>query len=80
MIKLLLSAAALRSTQRAPSPRASAAFDAVEFESNRLARDAEAMSAMKAEAEAEFATLRTPWKCVPATCLLILVRTITAER
>lgn len=40
------------------------AFDAAAYETDRLAKDAEAMQAMRAEAEAEFAGLRTPWKWV----------------
>lgn len=34
------------------------------FEKDRLAKDAEAMEAMRREAEAEYAHLRTPWKWV----------------
>ena len=41
-----------------------AAFDEAAYEANRLGKDAAAMAAMKAEAEAEFASLRTPWKWV----------------
>lgn len=37
-------------------------FDEEAFEKDRLAKDAEAMDAMKVKAEEEFAQLRTPWK------------------
>ncbi|KAL3943106.1 MAG: hypothetical protein SGBAC_002797 [Bacillariaceae sp.] len=37
-------------------------FDEVTYEANRLAKDAEAMQAMKEKSEAEFSKLRTPWK------------------
>ena len=39
-----------------------AAFDETAYEADRLAKDAQAMDAMKTKAEAEFANLRTPWK------------------
>jgi len=39
-------------------------FDEEAFESDRLAKDAEAMNAMKDKAEEEFSNLRTPWKWV----------------
>ena len=39
-------------------------LDEAEFEADRLARDAEAMAAMKEESEAQFSKLRTPWKWV----------------
>ena len=38
------------------------AFDEAAYEADRLAKDAQAMDAMKTKAEAEFANLRTPWK------------------
>ena len=41
-----------------------ATFDETSYEADRLSKDAEAMSAMKKAAEAEFASLRTPWKWV----------------
>ena len=41
---------------------AAAAFDETAYEADRLAKDAQAMDAMKTQAEAEFANLRTPWK------------------
>ncbi|ACI64140.1 predicted protein, partial [Thalassiosira pseudonana CCMP1335] len=37
-------------------------FDEKSYETDRLAKDAQAMDAMKAEAEGEYAKLRTPWK------------------
>lgn len=40
------------------------AFDEEAFENDRLAKDAEAMDAMKAKAEEEYSNLRTPWKWV----------------
>lgn len=40
------------------------ALDEAAFEADRLAKDAEAMAAMKIESEAQFAKLRTPWKWV----------------
>jgi 5-formyltetrahydrofolate cyclo-ligase len=39
-------------------------FDETSYEADRLARDAQAMEAMREEAEQEFASLRTPWKWV----------------
>lgn len=39
-------------------------FDEEAYEENRLAKDAEAMDAMKDLAEEEFSKLRTPWKWV----------------
>ncbi len=39
-------------------------FNEEEYEENRLAKDAEAMDAMKDLAEEEFSKLRTPWKWV----------------
>ena len=41
---------------------ASKPFDEGEFEADRLKKDAEAMGAMKIEADKQFAKLRTPWK------------------
>ena len=41
---------------------ASKPFDEGKFEANRLKKDAEAMDAMKIEADEQFAKLRTPWK------------------
>ena len=43
---------------------ATTSFDEEAYETNRLAKDAEAMNAMKVKAEEEFASLRTPWKWV----------------
>jgi 5-formyltetrahydrofolate cyclo-ligase len=37
-------------------------FDETAYETDRLAKDAAAMDAMKREAESEYAKLRTPWK------------------
>eukprot|EP00980_Cylindrotheca_fusiformis_P007980 scaffold1697_cov120-Cylindrotheca_fusiformis.AAC.62 len=37
-------------------------FDEVAFEKDRLAKDAEAMQAMKEKSDNEFSQLRTPWK------------------
>jgi hypothetical protein len=46
------------STKRQPSP-----FDEAAYENDRMKRDAQAMLAMKTEADMEFAKgLRTPWK------------------
>jgi 5-formyltetrahydrofolate cyclo-ligase len=39
-------------------------LDEAAYEKDRLEKDAEAMQAMKETAEAEFSTLRTPWKWV----------------
>lgn len=39
-------------------------FDDEAYEKDRLTKDAQAMDAMKQEAQAEFAKLRTPWKWV----------------
>lgn len=39
-------------------------FDEAAYEKDRLAKDAEAMQAMKRKSEEEFAKLRTPWKWV----------------
>jgi len=44
--------------------RAEASFDGETYEIDRLAKDAEAMDAMKEAAEAQYANLRTPWKWV----------------
>ena len=41
-----------------------AEFDEAAFEVDRLTRDADAMAAMQAESQAQFAELRTPWKWV----------------
>ena len=37
-------------------------FNEASYESERLAKDASAMEAMKREAENEYSKLRTPWK------------------
>ena len=39
-------------------------FDERSYEQDRLSKDAQAMDAMKQQAEAEFSKLRTPWKWV----------------
>jgi hypothetical protein len=39
-----------------------AEFNEAVYETDRLAKDAEAMSAMKQQAENEYSKLRTPWK------------------
>lgn len=43
---------------------ATTSFDEEAYETDRLAKDAEAMNAMKDKAEEEFSSLRTPWKWV----------------
>ena len=43
---------------------AAGAFDEASYEADRLSKDAEAMQAMKAEADSAFAELRSPWKWV----------------
>jgi hypothetical protein len=37
-------------------------FNEAAYESDRLSKDAEAMDAMKRQAEGEYSKLRTPWK------------------
>ena len=64
----VLTASALVHSHTKPRPRLAttrmcSAADAA-FEADRLARDAEAMDAMRNEAEAAFENLRTPWKWV----------------
>jgi len=47
-----------------PQPQPSASFDEAAYEADRLSKDADAMDAMSQKAEAEFSSLRTPWKWV----------------
>ena len=49
---------------RTISPRMDATFDTTAYEADRLAKDKQAMDAMRQEAEAQYANLRTPWKWV----------------
>jgi len=62
---LQLTAAFVPELNHAPGPASmlkSSSFDEDAYEKDRLSKDADAMKAMKEEAEMQFAALRTPWK------------------